>query len=210
MSGQQTQKTEWAIFAPAFWDDETLVAKAADGAWIYPGRGFEPQQEQYYYLSLEPRTSKTTQKTYYVGYPRYGNVTSLPPEFVQLIQRHQHLQSKVDKLRAHNHDLFQELTELHEENINLQQENQALIRQVGAEGGKQRIAPIQLNEQTVEKLLANCSFEDLLGSHTPEKQKKVYRQIMQLIHPDKTRDFGQKARLMLEVLVKAINAMYHR
>ncbi len=207
---EQTQKTEWAIFAPAFWDDETLVAKAADGAWIYPGRGFEPQQEQYYYLSLEPRTSKITQKPYYVGYPRYGNITSLPPEFVQLIQRHQHLQSKVDKLRAHNHDLFQELTELHEENINLQQENQTLIRQVGAEGGKQRIAPIQLNEQTVEKLLANCSFEDLLGSHTPEKQQKVYRQIMQLSHPDKTRDFGQKARLMLEALVKAINAMYHR
>ena len=186
------------------------MAKAADGAWIYPGRGFEPQQEQYYYLSLEPRTSKITQKPYYVGYPRYGNITNLPPEFAQLIQRHQHLQSKVDKLRAHNHDLFQELTELHEENINLQQENQTLIRQVGAEGGKQRIAPIQLNEQTVEKLLANCSFEDLLGSHAPAKQKKVYRQIMQLIHPDKTRDLGQKARLMLEALVKAINAMYHR
>ncbi len=85
-----------------------------------------------------------------------------------------------------------------------------LRRQVGAKGGKQSLAPIQLNEQTIEKLLANCSFEDLLGSHTPEKQKKVYRQIMQLIHPDKTRDFGQKARLMLEVLVEAINAMYHR
>ena len=209
MSGQ-TQKTEWAIFASAFWDDETLVAKASDGAWIYPGRGFEPQQEQYYYLSLEPRISKTTQKPYYVGYPRYGNVTSLPDEFVQLIQHHQHLQSKVDKLRAEKHYLFQELAELHEENVNLQQENQTLIRQVGAEGRKERVAPIQLNEQTVEKLLANCSFEDLLGSHTPEKQKKVYRQIMRLIHPDKTRDLGQKARLILEVLVKAINAMYHR
>ena len=85
-----------------------------------------------------------------------------------------------------------------------------LRRQVGAEGRKEGIVPIQLNEQTVEKLLANCSFEDLLGRHAPAKQKKVYRQIMQLIHPDKTRDFGQKARLMLEVLVKAINAMYHR
>ena len=81
---------------------------------------------------------------------------------------------------------------------------------MGAEGRKERIAPIQLNEETVFKLLANCSFEDLLGSHTQEKQKKVYRQIMRLIHPDKTRDFGQKARLILEALVKAINAMYHQ
>ena len=129
---------------------------------------------------------------------------------MQLIQHHQHLQSKVDKLRAEKHDLFQELADLHEENVNLQQENRVLIRQVGAKGRKERIAPIQLNEQTIEKLLANCSFEDLLGSHTPEKQKKVYRQIMRLIHPDKTRDLGQKARLMLEALVKAINAMYHR
>ena len=68
------ERTEWAVFGPAFWDSETLVAKTADGRWIYPGGGFDPEPGQYDYLTLEKRISKNTQRPYYVGYPRHGGV----------------------------------------------------------------------------------------------------------------------------------------
>ena len=61
----------------------------------------------------------------------------------------------------------------------------------------------------IEKMLVNCSRGDLLGQHSAEKEKKVYRQLMQLIHPDKTRDLGKITLLILEELVKAVNNRYH-
>ena len=69
------------------------------------------------------------------------------------------------------------------------------------------IAPTQ---ETIEQLLKNCAVEDLLGRHAKEKRKKVYRRMMQMIHPDKTRELGAVTTLILGELVKAVNTRYHR
>ena len=207
MSDQQEQ-TEWAVFGSAFWDEDTLVARADDGRWIYPGREFDPEPGQYYYLTLQPRKSKTTQRPYYIGYPRYGEIPAPPKAFQELIESVTTLDRENDKLIEENADLREENLYFREEVLVLREEiNHLRLQRQAPEASNP--PPILPNPKTISKMLANCSRGDLLGQHSVEKEKKVYRQLMQLIHPDKTRNLGAITLLILEELVKAVNNRYH-
>ena len=75
---EQEQIRQWARFGPAFWDNQTLVARSSDSCWIYPGTGFEPEAGQYYYLTLTQRISQRTYNPYYTAYPHHGGVAEPP------------------------------------------------------------------------------------------------------------------------------------
>ena len=206
------EKTEWAIFGPAFWDEGTLVARASDGSWIYPASGFFPEPGQSYHLTLQKRVSQRTNRPYYVGYPTTtdGAITP-PPELVPFLERIQTLEHELAHLKAEKTFLMEELMALHEEHTTLQAEIQTLRLKLlrGERSASEETDTLPLTQQTLEKLLKPCSLSDLLGQHSQEKQKQVYRRLMQWIHPDKTRDLGEKMNLILEALVKAVNVRYH-
>ena len=140
-------------------------------------------------------------------------MTKPPPEFAQLLDRLQSLESQIKGVKAEKTELLADMLDLQEENTRLQEENMTLRVRLSRQNRSTSTANMSViapTKETIEKLLKNCSVEDLLGKHSKEKQKKVYRQMMQLIHPDKNRDMGEVAILILEELAKAVNSGYHR
>ncbi|MEK9136452.1 MAG: hypothetical protein AAB393_04965, partial [Bacteroidota bacterium] len=191
----------------------TLVARASDGRWIYPDSGFSPEPGQSYCLTLNQRVSRRTHRPYYIGYPSPSDgVTAPPPEFKQFLDRIHTLEHDIQQLKAEKTELIEELMSLHEENTTLQEEMRTLRLKLLKRGRSEseETDSLPLTQHTLERMLKNCSLEELLGKHPKEKQKQVYRRLMQLIHPDKTRDLGEKVNVILEALVKAVNARYHR
>lgn len=205
-----TEKTEWAVFAPAFWDEGTLVARASNCRWIYPVSGFFPELGRSYHLTLTERISQRTQRPYYVGCPSDSEgVRVPPPELVPFLERIHMLEHDLQQMKTEKTGLLEELIALHEENTTLHTEMKTLHQQLlWGERSEEETEALPLTQRTLEKMLKHCSLEDFLGNHPKHKQQQVYRRLMQFIHPDKTRDFGEKMNLILEALVKAVNTRY--